>query len=120
MLTVFNRYQISNDIQMIIYEYLKDKYRYDLVVKEIPRGIHRSYVTGEVGCRKAYDIFKKKLKKNSIVVKLTDLYEFDITTHCPFFEMSQSAPIYVCKICKKYHKVNYYGERYCSTLGIYI
>ena len=60
MLNIFNKYQIPSEIQGFIYKYLKEKDKYNKVIKEIPRGIHRSYVTGDLNHWKAYDIFKKQ------------------------------------------------------------
>ena len=118
MLNIFNKYQIPSEIQGFIYEYLKEKDKYNEVVKEIPQGIHRSYVKGDLNNWKAYDIFKKQFKKYSIVVRLKDLYEFD---EWPVpHGLSSSAPIFTCKLCRKYHQVGYYGDKYCPSLCKYI
>ena len=118
MLNIFNKYQIPSEIQGFIYEYLKEKDKYNEVVKEIPKGIHRSYVKGDLNNWRAYDIFKKQFKKYSIVVKLRDLYKFDDWD--AHGGLSTSAPIFNCKFCRKYHQVGYYGDKYCPLLNKYI
>ena len=62
------------------------------------------------------EIFKKQYKKYSIVVKLTDRYEItEIASYisCP----SPSTPLFSCKLCRKYHRVTYLGEKFCPILN---
>lgn len=118
MLKIFNKYQIPSDIQGIVYEFLKDKDMYNKVVKELPRGIHRSYVTGDLNNWQAHDIFKKQFKKYSIVVRLRDSYTFE---NWPVpHGASSSAPLFSCKLCRKYHQVTYTGQKYCYVLSKFI
>ncbi len=110
MKQIFAKYNIPTDVQYYIFIFLQEKTNYDLVVKELPLGIHRSYVKGEPNNWQAYDIFKKQFKKYSIVVKQSNLYKLTELTEVG---LSQSCPLYYCKLCKRYHRVFENGKKYC-------
>ena len=104
MLKVFKANNIPIELQRHIMSFLQEKTVYDKVVKDLSRGIHRSYVIGEwhsIPPRLfAYDIFKKQFKKYSTVVKLTKSYEiYDLALYIS--NPSPSTPLFFCKLCRK-------------------
>ena len=120
MLKVFNKYSLPIEIQRIIMYFLQEREIYNKAIRDLSRGIHRSYIKGDWYSMPprlfAYDIFKKQFKKYSIVVKLTDRYEItELASYisCP----SPSTPLFYCKLCRKYHGVTYLGEKFCITLN---
>ena len=110
MKQIFAKYNIPTDVQYYVFIFLQEKANYNLVVKELPLGIHRSYVKGEPNNWQAYDIFKKQFKKYTIVVKQSNLYKLNELTEVG---LSQSCPLYYCKLCKRYHRVLENGKKYC-------
>ena len=120
MLKVFETLGLPIEIQRIIMYFLQEKEIYDKVIRDLSRGIHRSYIKRDwysIPHRLfAYDIFKKQFKKYSIAVKLTDRYEItELASYisCP----SPSTPLFCCKLCRKYHQVTYLGEKVCPILN---
>jgi hypothetical protein len=116
MITLFNKYSIPIEIQRTIMGFLQDTFLYNKIIKELSKGIHRSYVRGNIHKWQAYDIFKIQLEKCSIVVKLTDMYNIN-NTSLYICNQSPSAPYFCCKLCRKYHQLNCCGEKYCPILN---
>ena len=127
MLQVFKQYYIPNEIQSRIYLFLQEKDKYNSVLKDLQKGIHRSYIKTDnvTGDYYSFDIFKKQFAKKTIVVKVSDLNKVANLSNCEKIHalngISNSLPLFNCKLCKKYHEVIFdSGKKYCDKLYKYI
>lgn len=127
MLQVFKQYYIPNEIQSRIYLFLQEKDKYNSVLKDLQKGIHRSYIRIDnvTGDYYSFDIFKKQFAKKTIVVKVSDLNKVANLSNSEKIHalngISNSLPLFNCKLCKKYHEVIFdSGKKYCDKLYKYI